>query len=324
MTARILLMDCTDPHVNLAAEEALLLGAPKDCATLFLWQNAHTVVIGAGQNAFAECRVGLLREEGGTLARRSTGGGAVYHDMGNLNFSFIVPSALYDVARQLSVVTRAVAAFGIPAEPSGRNDVTANGCKFSGNAFRLLRESCLHHGTLLVDADFSKMARYLSVSQDKLRAKGVKSVRSRVVNISELGNVTVESLREEMMRAFAAEYGQAEVSDVLSLGLPGLDEAISRYRSDAWNLGRSPMGSVHVSGRAKECGIALYADTEGGKLTNCKIFTDSMDETLAGRLEEALCGCMFLQSAMYERTKGFGEDIARCVASFADLGEGEA
>ena len=171
-SARILTTHCTDPHKNLALEEVLLTTLPEDQAVLYLWQNRHTVVIGAGQNACAECRVGLLESEGGTLARRSSGGGAVYHDMGNLNFSFLVPRADYDVARQLKVILEAVRALGVEAEPSGRNDLTAGGRKFSGNAFRILKDGALHHGTLLVNVDMGLIGRYLNVSKDKLRAKG--------------------------------------------------------------------------------------------------------------------------------------------------------
>ena len=138
-----------DSTVNLAIEEALLLSGAQAPA-LFLWQNAHTVVIGRGQNAWKECRSDLLREEGGTLVRRTTGGGAVYHDLGNLNFSFVMPKALYDVPRQLNVIRRAVKQFGVDTENSGRNDIVISGTgeKFSGNAFRHTQAASLHHGTI--------------------------------------------------------------------------------------------------------------------------------------------------------------------------------
>ncbi len=137
-SCKIYLTDCIDPHTNLAMEDALLQSLPADTALLFLWQNRHTVVIGSGQNAWRECNTALLEKEGGTLARRSSGGGAVYHDLGNLNFSFIVPREDYDVDRQLHVVTDAVRRLGLAAEKSGRNDLLIDGRKFSGNAFRLL------------------------------------------------------------------------------------------------------------------------------------------------------------------------------------------
>ena len=179
-STRILVTDCTNPHRNLALEDALLTNLPDGQALLYLWQNKHTVVIGAGQNAWRECHTQLLESEQGTLARRSSGGCAVYHDLGNVNFSFIVPREDYDVQRQLRVVLDAVRTLGIDAEPSGRNDLTAQGRKFSGNAFRLLKHSALHHGTLLVHVDMQKLPRYLNVAPDKLKAKLYNAGASRV------------------------------------------------------------------------------------------------------------------------------------------------
>ena len=170
-----------DPHFNLAVEKHLLdRVAPGECI-LYLWQNQNTVVIGRNQNAWAECRTTLLESEGGKLARRLSGGGAVFHDVGNLNFTFLVRDEDYDVDRQLSVIQAACALAGIATEKSGRNDVLAEGRKFSGNAFYHHAGHAYHHGTLMVDVDKDKLGRYLSPPKAKLEAKGVASVRSRVV-----------------------------------------------------------------------------------------------------------------------------------------------
>ncbi|NCA68279.1 MAG: hypothetical protein EOM87_09500 [Clostridia bacterium] len=120
MKLGIIISDSNNAHLNLAAESTLL--EMSDCPTLFLWKNERTVVIGANQNPYAECRVETLLNDGGTLARRRTGGGAVYHDLGNLNFSFIAAKRLYDVNKQLSVIQKALLPYGIFAELSGRND----------------------------------------------------------------------------------------------------------------------------------------------------------------------------------------------------------
>ena len=298
-TTRILTTTRTDPHRNLALEEALLLSLPEDQAILYLWQNRHTVVIGAGQNACAECRVDLLESEGGVLARRSSGGGAVYHDLGNLNFSFIVPRADYDVARQLSVILAAVRALGVEAEPSGRNDLTAGERKFSGNAFRVLKDSALHHGTLLVNVDMGLIGRYLNVSKDKLQAKGVKSVPARVMNLSELSPaVTIESMRQAVIEAFAAEYGPAPMEDADDFLIdPAL---LARYESGAWNYGKPPEGDLRLQTRFPWGGVELNASVREGRLAGVAVFTDAMDETLSARLAEMLEGCPYSGAKLRE------------------------
>ncbi len=307
-STRILVTTCTDPHRNLALEEALLLSLPQDQAVLYMWQNRHTVVIGAGQNAFAECRVDLLKAEGGTLARRSSGGGAVYHDMGNLNFSFLVPKADYDVSRQLKVILEAVRALGVDAVASGRNDLTADGRKFSGNAFRVLKDGALHHGTLIVNVDMGLIGRYLNVSKDKLEAKGVKSVPARVVNLSELSPaVTVEAMAQAVIDAFGREYGAAPVESAGDLPID--DALLGRYQSDAWNYGKAPEGGLTLATRFPWGGVELNASVTGGALTNVAVFTDAMDETLSERLASSLEGCPYS-----------GTRLAECARSL-DLGD---
>ena len=177
-----------DPYLNLATEQHLMETVEEDACILFLWQNQNTVVIGKNQNAWKECRTTLLNEEGGVLARRLSGGGAVFHDLGNLNFTFLVPQAEYDLDRQFTVIKEAVNMLGLNTERSGRNDVLAEGRKFSGNAFYKNGKQAYHHGTLLVDVDMDKLGRYLNPSKAKLQAKGVDSVRSRVVNLKELNS----------------------------------------------------------------------------------------------------------------------------------------
>ncbi len=226
----------TDPYHNLALEQYMTEHvAPGECI-LYLWQNARTVVIGRNQNAWKECDTEALRADGGKLARRLSGGGAVFHDMGNLNFTFIMPTEDFDVERQLSVIIRACERFGIKAQMTGRNDLTVCGCstcagmedkslrglternvgsegaKFSGNAFYHHHGKSYHHGTILVDADMALMSRYLRPHPEKLRAKGVDSVRSRVVNLCDIcPGLTVEAMRGAMKAAFLDVYSGARV-----------------------------------------------------------------------------------------------------------------
>lgn len=310
--ARILTTDVTDPHLNLATEDALLQSLPKGQAMLFLWQNRHTVVIGAGQNAWRECHTQRLQDEGGTLARRSSGGGAVYHDLGNLNFSFIVPRGDYDVARQLRVVLDAVRALGIDAQASGRNDLTASGRKFSGNAFRLLKHSALHHGTLLVHVDMALLGRYLNVDPLKMRAKGVQSVPARVVNLSDLVDVSVEAMRSAMIDAFVREYGPAGVERAEQADLPMLRELLPRYRSWDWNYGASPAGEINLSERFDWGALELSLTVKAGRLDQVQAFTDAMDETLHLKIQSALAGTPFRADELAGRVASLGlADVAR-------------
>ncbi len=175
-----------DPYANLALEEYLLTHIPDETVIPYLWQNQNTVVIGKNQNAWKECRFTDLEADQGHLARRLSGGGAVFHDLGNLNFTFLAHKEDYSVPKQLDVILEAVRSLGISAEKTGRNDVTADGRKFSGNAFYSNGVTEYHHGTLMVDVDKEKLSRYLNVSPKKLQSKGVDSVRSRVVNLREL------------------------------------------------------------------------------------------------------------------------------------------
>ncbi len=297
---RILTTTCTDPHKNLALEDALLQSLPDGQALLFLWQNKHTVVIGAGQNAWRECNTELLKTEGGTLARRGSGGGAVYHDLGNLNFSFIVPKRDYDVARQLKVVLQAVKSLGIDAVASGRNDLTIDERKFSGNAFRLLKTSCLHHGTIMVDVDKNLLGRYLNVDLGKLVAKGVQSVRSRVANLREFQDVSIQGVHDAMIRAFQEEYGMAEAEDAAA-ELPGLDDVVRHYQSWDWNYGASPAGDVTLFQRFDWGSLELSFKVLGGRLQGVQAFTDAMDETLHRRLMQALEGAPYTAAELSSR-----------------------
>ena len=298
---RILTTQNTNPHLNLAMEDALLQQLPSNQALLFLWQNKHTVVIGAGQNAWRECRTKLLEAEHGTLARRSSGGGAVYHDMGNLNFSFIVPREAYDVARQMRVVCAAVRALGVDAEPSGRNDLIADGRKFSGNAFRILKHSALHHGTLLVDVDMEKLGRYLNVDARKMAMKGVKSVPARVVNLGELAPMTIPAMHDAMVDAFRAEYGWADVEPITGSEIEGFADMAPVYASWDHNYGRSPRGEVSWSERFEWGGVEVVLHVEAGRIAEARVFTDAMDELLHEQIEQALTSCLFTADDMADR-----------------------
>ena len=291
----------TDPHHNLALEETLLQQAD-DAVILYLWQNQNTVVIGRNQNPWKECRTALLKQEGGILARRLSGGGAVFHDLGNLNFTFLMPQPLYDLDRQLEVICTAVRSFGVTAERSGRNDILAAGRKFSGNAFYKNGKQAYHHGTILIDADMDRLSRYLSPSKAKLSAKGVDSVRSRVGNLSELnGAITIDSMKAALVSAFSTVYGGAVEKLEVSPD-PGL---VERYRSWDWNCGQKLPFTFEWEERLDFGCIRIEASVESGIICTARVYTDAMDWQLPEKLEAALTGSRLDRTELIKKAPEF-------------------
>lgn len=191
----------TSPYYNLALERSLFDFVDEDTVILYLWQNSHTIVIGKNQNAYAECKVDAFISAGGTLARRPSGGGAVYHDLGNLNFSIICEESIAKEHTYQRIVKEALDYFGIVSEFNGRNDLTVDDKKFSGNAFYVKDDVLCQHGTILINSDFKELSKYLTPDISKLERNHVKSVESRVVNLSEISDkITVESMKEAMIK----------------------------------------------------------------------------------------------------------------------------
>ncbi len=299
-----------DPYFNLALEKRLLdQAAPGECI-LYLWQNENTVVIGKNQNAWVECRTGLLEEEGGRLARRLSGGGAVFHDLGNLNFTFLINEEDYDVDRQLSVIEKACRFAGITAEKSGRNDVLAEGRKFSGNAFYHSEGKAYHHGTLLISANMEKLQRYLSPSKAKLEAKGVSSVRSRVVNLQELSpTLTCEKMQEYMAKAFEEVYGLESTEFVLTdSDLAAVDALAAVYGSWGYLYGASLPFTFQCEGRFSWGGMQIQLEAKAGVINGAKVYSDAMDWALPGVIEKALIGCRFRKADMIKAIKDWISD----------------
>ena len=285
----------SDPHENLAAEKVLMDALQPGEAMLYLWQNLNTVVIGKNQNAWLECRTSLLSEECGKLARRLSGGGAVFHDLGNLNFTFLMCKEDYDLDKQVNVIQRACALAGIRAEKSGRNDLLAEGRKFSGNAFYQDKVHAYHHGTLMVDVDKEKLGRYLSPPQAKLQAKGVASVRSRVVNLKELApTLTIATMGAYMEQAFQEVYGlQAETFCLTDAIAHQIDVLKERYSSWDYLYG-APLAFTFSCEEKFQWGyVGLQLDAKGGIINDVNINTDAMDWTLAEAIAKALKGCRF-------------------------------
>ena len=302
---------CDDPIQNLAFEEALCREAVRagDVA-MFLWVNSPCVVIGVSQDAASECSLEAMRADGVVLARRKTGGGAVYHDKGNLNYSFCAPELLYSERRQYGIVLKALRALGVDAVQNGRNDITASGRKLSGSAFRHSEGFALQHGTLMANVDKASIEKYLTPSLAKLASKGVKSVASRVVNLCELSRIDVPMLERALEAAFAEEYGAPRAEP--QYAVPDGEFRDERFRFRSFSGYNTVFGARLSFGEVK-----LAIQTENGAVASCRVATDALDDTLAGRLELALLGkkcdrteLLKLCEAVYDNNKKDGANIS--------------
>ena len=224
----------TNPYCNLAVEEYLLRHSDED--VFMLWQNEPSVILGKNQNAYAEVNLAYARERGIHVVRRITGGGAVYHDAGNLNYTFITgndKAAILDYAYFAAPILSALSKLGLDCRLSGRNDLECNGRKFSGNAQAQVGERILHHGTLLFDANTAEMSAVLRRDEEKLAHKGVRSHASRVVNLRELldDNFTVEDFISHIEREVLAETGATRVDAPVGAEI---DALYARNASEEW------------------------------------------------------------------------------------------
>ena len=227
----------------------------------------------------------------------------MYHDTGNLNFTFVLPRREYDLRRQLGVIRSAVASFGISAEFTGRNDlvIADSGAKFSGNAFRFTDQTALHHGTLMVDVALDRLGRYLAPDPGKLRAKGIESVRSRVCNLAALNpGVTIEALRDELEQAFIAEYGPAEPLSMDALDGERLAALEEKYGSWDFRLGRALPFDATLERRFPWGGVTLELSLKEGAVTDAKVFSDAMDEAMIGAIAPVLTGVRYENAALAE------------------------
>lgn len=290
----------TDPYFNIALEEYLMLHTEPEQCILYLWQNQRTVVIGRNQNSYKECRTEMLDRDGGCLARRLSGGGAVFHDLGNLNFTFLVQKENYDVIRQTEVIQKAVKKLGIDAVCSGRNDLTVDGRKFSGHAFYRTGNYCCHHGTILVNVNKEDMSKYLSVSAEKLQSKSVDSVRSRVVNIAELlpeavkTETLIKLIAGKLSETFSDCYGKA--AQKLPEDFVDWDQVEKgrlKFASWEWIYGRKIPFQYQLSKRFSWGEVQIQLEVDQGRIKQAAFYSDALDVELIEKLHCLLPGTIY-------------------------------
>jgi len=313
----------TDARVNLALEEHVLrerLGG-EDCVLFYI--NAPAIIIGRNQNTIEEIDPDVVAARGITVVRRISGGGAVYHDLGNLNFSFMT-RAVSDRFSRYEHFTRPVVnvlrSLGVPAELGGRNDILADGRKISGNAQFATPDRMFSHGTLLFDANLDDVTAALRPKPGKVESKGVKSIRSRVANIREFARepITVADLRERILEAI---FGTRERACIPTLALTTADwDAIRalvarKYGAWAWNYGENPPSNVQHARRFPAGEIDARIDVQAGHIGAIRLFGDFMGRREVGELEARLRGVRYERPAIAAALDGV--DVS---AYFGDIG----
>lgn len=291
----------TDPAYNLAFEEYVLKNRTSG-SYLILWQNKNAVIIGRNQNAEAEINRSFVEANGITVIRRNTGGGAVYHDLGNLNYSFITDAGDPEhrsACRFTSPVVRTLRNLGLDAEASGRNDILVSGRKVSGTAQQLLKGRILHHGTLLFDSDPSMIAGALNPDPTKFQSKSVQSVRSRVGSIR-------GALAQDMSLAEFWQYLQNALAEdgILPASLSPEElaqvQALKKEKYDTWqwNFGRSPKFQTCCRQRFTGGLLELHLTVAQGRIEQLQILGDFLALTELAPLEQALTGCLYEENAI--------------------------
>ncbi|WP_181349212.1 lipoate--protein ligase [Thalassobacillus sp. CUG 92003] len=273
----------TDPTINLAIEEYALKNLDINDTYLLFYINEPSIIIGKNQNTIEEINTTYVEEKGIHVVRRLSGGGAVYHDLGNLSFSFITKDdgdSFHDFAKFTEPVTEALQKIGVGAELSGRNDIVVDGRKISGNAQFTTKGRMFSHGTLMFDSEIENVVSALNVKTEKIKSKGIKSIRSRVANISEFlnGHVTMDEFKRLILRYI---FDVEDVTDVPRYKLTQEDWtaiyalAEERYRNWNWNYGKSPKFNIQQTERVEGAGsYDIRLDVAKGIIRNVKIYGD--------------------------------------------------
>ena len=263
----------TEPDFNLALEQYVFDTLPRSNEYFMLWQNDDAIIVGKHQNTAEEIDQDYVREQGIRVVRRLSGGGAVYHDLGNINYTFIVDakgSKSLDFAIFCRRVVDALATLGVRAEVNGRNDITIGGKKFSGNSQYIKKDRIMHHGTIMFNSDLSVLEAALKVSKDKIESKGIKSVRARVTNVREhiRGEITMAQFWNVLRRCMVEDQNMIAYK-LTEEDLAEIEELRqSRYATWEWNYGASPNYSIRKERRVEGCGkIQIGMEVEKGIIT---------------------------------------------------------
>ncbi len=288
-TLNLIISTTVNPYINIASEK-YLMDNPFDGVTLMLWSNDKTVVIGKHQNIFDEVNLTKLYNDGGVVARRYSGGGAVYHDVNNLNFTFVASKEQFDKNLDFDIIINALKSFGLQANLNGRNDMVIDGRKFSGNAYYNTADYCLHHGTILINTDINKMQEYLNVSEKKLQSHFVSSVKSRVVNLCQLDSSISKDKVINAIMLSAKDY----FDDIHTIDFNSIDREYVKRQSDflqttGWLNNNGSYRNIETMSNNSVNAKVCY-DIVDDKVVKFAIFTDSLNVNEIDRIQNEIIG----------------------------------
>jgi len=297
----------TDPCYNLAMEQYLFDTVGQDNDIFFLWQNDNAIIIGKNQNAEAEINKDFVAKNGIKVVRRLSGGGAVYHDLGNINFTFITCAETTEpnMRRFCEPVAALLRTMGADAYVSGRNDILISGRKVSGNAQYVKNNRCMHHGTILFDSDLDIVVQALTPSSAKLQSKGVASIRSRVATVREhIVNCSIEEFKEKLKHSVLGDiFTEYRLTAEDGVAIEKLRN--ERYATWEWNFGKSPRFSLRKERRIEGCGnIEVYFEAQNGIIEAMEFFGDYFGNRDTAELAVMLVGCRLEETAVREAIAG--------------------
>ncbi len=282
-----------NPYINLSLEEKLMSELNQGELIFYLWQNQNTVVIGKNQSAKDQCNLELMKKDHITLARRSSGGGAVYHDLGNLNFTFISSNEEFNIKKNLQVIKQALLEFQIESNFSGRNDLLVDGYKISGQAYLKTKDVSLHHGTLLVNVNLDNLSKYLRVDESKLKNHGVKSHVQRVKNISQFNNqVTVDKIITQLKKSVTDVFDSPlEICEIVE------NDLCNKYYSDQWLYRINTVGK-RISKRFDYGLLDINLRIINKIIVDVQINSDLMDVNIIEQIKDSLINRKFNYSLL--------------------------
>ncbi|MDG0843278.1 lipoate--protein ligase [Staphylococcus equorum] len=290
--------DITDPTLNLAMEEYVLKNMPKDDSYFLFYVNRPSIIIGKNQNTIEEVNKPYIDAHNIDVVRRISGGGAVYHDEGNLNFSFITDddgNSFHNFKKFTEPILEALKSLGVDAEMTGRNDIQVGQAKISGNAMVKVKDRMFSHGTLMLNSELSEVQNALKVNPAKIKSKGIKSVRSRVANISEFleAPIDIDNFKEIILKTIFGESNQVETYQLTDEDWKNIEKlSDEKYRNWDWNYGRNPKYNFEREEKFDKGFVQIKLDVKQGRIEHARIFGDFFGEGDITELENALEGTL--------------------------------